>query len=225
MRKTLRKLAEITLLGLVIFFLIQNYIDYTAASYVKNIDEIPSSQAVMVLGAFVYEDTPSPVLQDRLDYALEVYQAGKAKKILVSGDHGTADYDEVNAMKNYLLKKGVPAEDIFSDHAGFNTYDSMYRARDIFEIKSLIISTQRFHITRSVYLARNLGIDAYGYPSPDKVAYHMEYLNLRESFAKGKAFLDVHILQRKPRFLGEKLPITGDGRITDDKTKFDEASK
>ena len=130
-----------------------------------NISDLPESDAVMVLGAKVYNNgKPSPVLRDRLDYGYELYAQGKVKKILVSGDHGQIDYDEVNIMKDYLIEKGVPREDIFMDHAGFNTYDSMYRAKAIFCIETLLISTQDFHIARSIYIARKLGIDAYGYP-------------------------------------------------------------
>jgi len=113
-----------------------------------------------VLGAQVYSDgTPSPVLRDRLDYALVLYNSGKANKILVSGDHGTKGYDEVNVMKAYLMEKGVPREDIFMDHAGFDTYDSMHRAKSVFCVESLLISTQDFHIKRAIYIGRRLGID------------------------------------------------------------------
>jgi len=169
----------------------------------------------MILGARVYSGgRPSPILRDRLDYGYELYAQGKAKKILVSGDHGQTDYDEVNVMKDYLMEKGVPREDIFMDHAGFNTYDSMYRAKAIFEIETLLICTQDFHIARSVYLARSMGIEAYGYPCEDKPTYGMNRLKLRESFARLKAFTD-NIVKRKPKYLGETIPISGDGILTE----------
>ena len=178
--------------------------------------ELPEADAVMVLGAHVYNNgIPSPVLRDRLDYALEVYNAGKAKKILLTGDHGGLDYDEVNAMKDYLLDCGVPREDLFLDHAGFNTYDSMYRAKKIFCVESLIISTQKFHISRAVYIARRLGIEACGYPCEDKKIYNMAYLSAREWLARAKAFADTDIFRREPKFLGDKIPITGSGLVTD----------
>jgi len=169
----------------------------------------------MVLGAMVHGETPSPVLEDRLLFAYELYKTGKAKKILVSGDHGREEYDEVNAMKQFLLDKEVPAEDIFMDHAGFNTYDSMYRAKEVFQVRTLIISTQKFHINRALYLAEKMGIEAYGYPSPDKDLYNMEVLNTREGLAKVKAFLDADILKRKPKFGGEAIPISGSGLLTE----------
>jgi vancomycin permeability regulator SanA len=186
-----------------------------AKSYIlSSADDAPVCDAVMVLGARVYgSGAPSMVLRDRLDYGYELYALGKAGKILVSGDHGREDYDEVNAMREYLIKKGVPGEDIFMDHAGFNTYDSMYRAKEVFCVGSLLISTQEFHISRSVYIARKLGIDAYGYPCEDKAAYSMFSLNLRESLARVKAFWDV-MVHRAPQYSGDPIPISGDGNLT-----------
>lgn len=199
-------------------YCIISYVDSSSDNYIVDLDNAPRADAIMVLGAYVYSSgEPSLVLAKRLDYGYELYKAGKAKKILVSGDNGTVQYDEVNAMKNYLLKKGVPAEDIFLDHAGFNTYDSMYRAKEIFGIKKLLVSTQQFHINRSIYIARQLGIDAYGYPSTDDVLLNIKWQNFRELLAKVKAFIDVDILKRKPKFLGEKISIDSDGKITDDK--------
>ena len=120
-------------------------------------------------------------------------------------------------MKDYLIKKGVPPQDIFLDHAGFDTYDSMYRARDIFGVKSLIISTQQFHINRALYISQRLGLESYGYPSEDKVIRRIYLQETRESLAKVKAFLETDILRSKPRLLGPQIPITGDGRATFDK--------
>ncbi len=200
----------------VCFIGVQAYVDRFARNYLVTEETAPECEAVMVLGARVFSDgRPSLVLEDRLVYAHRLYSKGKAKKILVSGDHGTKSYDEVNVMKDYLLSLGVPREDIFLDHAGFNTYDSMYRAKNIFQVKTLLISTQNFHISRSVYIARKLGIDAYGYPSRDKKYYPMEYLNLRESFAKVKAFVDTEVFKRKSKYGGDVIPIGGSGILTE----------
>jgi len=203
------------ILGISFFFGIQIYIVQSAKEYILNeAAEAPESDAVMVLGALVYNvGKPSLTLKDRLDYGYELYALGKAKKILVSGDHGQKDYDEVNAMKDYLMEKGVPREDIFMDHAGFNTYDSMYRAKDIFEIKSLLICTQDFHIARSVYIARNLGIYAYGYPCADN-GINIKFNKLCESLARVKAVIDTTV-KRKPKYLGDAIPISGDGILTE----------
>ena len=204
------------IVGILFFFGVQIYIVQSTKKYVsKDMETLPECDAVLVLGAFVeYDGTPSLVLMDRLNYGLELYNEGKAKKIIVSGDHGQKHYNEVAAMKDYLIENGVPREDIFMDHAGFNTYDSMYRAKEIFGVESLLISTQDFHINRSVYIARKLKIDAYGYPCEDKTAYRMTSLNIRESLARVKAFGDVTV-KRKPKYLGNIIPISGNGIATE----------
>ncbi|MDR0325929.1 MAG: DUF1294 domain-containing protein [Oscillospiraceae bacterium] len=206
-------IANIAMSGVMTFFLIQNHIVRFAEPYlIRDADDAPVCDAIMILGAQVYNDNrPSAILRDRLDYGYELYTLGKANKIIVSGDHGNKDYNEVGAMKEYLVNKGVPSEDIFMDHAGFNTYDSMYRAKEIFGVKTLIIATQDFHIGRSVYIARKLGIDAYGYPCEDR--YSVEANNRRESLARVKAVWDA-LVKRKPRYLGDTIPISGNGDLT-----------
>lgn len=181
--------------------------------------DVPVKQAALVLGARVYaEERPSPILEDRLATALELYQSKKVQKLLVSGDHGRTDYDEVRAMRKYFTDRGVPAADVFMDHAGFDTYDSVYRARDVFQAESLVIVTQEFHLPRALYIAKRLGIDAAGI-----VADRREYTagatrrnTLREPLARIKAFGSV-TFGAKPRYLGEPIPITGDGTMTDDR--------
>lgn len=219
-RKIIKRLiiaaCVMLVLASALFAAIQVYINKSAKPYLVTLESAPEAEAVIILGAMVYSNgSPSPILRDRLDYGYELYISGKVQKILVSGDHGTEGYDEVNAMRDYLLAKGVPREDIFMDHAGFDTYDSMYRAKEIFGIDTLIISTQQFHMSRAVYIARRLGINAYGYPSEDKDIYNMTYLNLRESLAKVKAFIETDILRRESKFLGEAIPIMGDGTVTE----------
>ena len=125
--------------------------------------EAPTAKVAIVLGARVYEDgTPSPMLADRLATGVELYKLGKVDKLLLSGDHGTTTYDEVNVMLRYCLDRGVPDEDVFTDHAGFDTYDTMYRARDVFKVTDALVVTQDFHLRRAVYIARSLGLEATG---------------------------------------------------------------
>jgi vancomycin permeability regulator SanA len=178
--------------------------------------ELNSADAVIILGAYVRPDGAlSWILKDRLDTGLAIYNLGKAPKIIVTGDHGQKNYNEVQAMKDYLLEKGVPAEDIFMDHAGFDTYDSLYRAREIFQVQSAIIITQNFHLPRAVYISKRLGIETQGVEA--KLYYPWWYMNtIRDSIARVKAYADVEILKSKPRFLGEVISITGDGRVTQD---------
>ncbi|MCI8336143.1 MAG: DUF218 domain-containing protein [Peptococcaceae bacterium] len=218
-KKTLKKLLQIigilAFLGIAAIFSICFYVSQVGKPYLVTPETAPAVDAILILGARVYSDgRPSPLLQDRLDYGYRLYAAGKADRIIVSGDHGRKDYDEVNAMKNYLLTKGVPPEHIFLDHAGFNTYDSLYRAKEIFQVKSLIVCTQEFHMPRALYIGRRLNLEAYGYAAPDKAMYHMAYNHFRERLAQVKAFLETDVLHRKPKYLGNIIPIQGSGLLT-----------
>ena len=137
----------------------------------------------------------------------------KVSKILVSGDHGTVEYDEVNTVKAYLLENGVQPENIFLDHAGFDTYDSIYRAKEIFEVESVVIVTQEFHLPRAVYIGNSLGIETHGYIADRQPYVAAIWNSFRESLARIKAFLNV-TLNSKPKYLGEPIPITGDGTLS-----------
>jgi SanA protein len=223
-KKTIVKLVIILSLVLVLFaavFLIINAVVISAAApYVfgiEDIDSIDKADCVIVPGALVYgDDRLSMVLRDRVDYAISLYNAGKAGKLLFSGDHGRTNYDEVNAMMDYAIKKGVPKEDIFLDHAGFSTYESMYRARDVFQVKSCIIVTQKFHVSRAVYIARALGLDAVGVNSDPRAYSNATRDAIRESLARVKDFFSV-ILLPEPKYLGDAIPIFGDSGLTHDK--------
>lgn len=172
----------------------------------------PHAQAALLLGARVYSDGRlSDILKDRADTALDLYNAGKVEKILVSGDHGQTTYDEVNAMRDYLLAAGVAPEDLFLDHAGFDTYDSIYRAKHIFEAKSVLIVTQDFHLPRALFIARGVGVEAYGV-SADRHQYVMaRYNELRESLARIKAYFEV-AFGAESKYLGEAIPLNGDSK-------------
>lgn len=178
--------------------------------------DAPTAQVAIVLGARVGPGArPSPMLADRLETGLELYRLGKVTKLLLSGDHGTLPYDEVNAMRSYVVERGVPAQDVFMDHAGFSTFDSMYRARDVFLVEDALVVTQDFHLARAVYTARALGLEATGV-SADRRAYaDSDRLAVREWLARCKAVLQLHVLGSEPRFLGPVIPITGDGRQTE----------
>lgn len=186
---------------------------------IRLIQDVQPAQAALVLGAYVFPDgTPSTMVEDRLITAYDLYQAGKVKKILISGDHGQIEYDEVNAMRRYLEAKGVPTEDIFMDHAGFDTYDSMYRARDVFQVDSAIVVTQAFHLPRAVWLARRLGLEAEGVVADRWEYAGAKYYATREVLARVKAFGE-WASRQKPTFLGPVIPITGDGRATHDQPR------
>lgn len=189
-----------------------------ARKYVHNdISAIPNRTAILILGSQIRGKRLSPVLQDRVDAGISLMQSGKGEKLLLSGDHGQIYYDEVNAMRLYVLANApdIAEEDIFMDHAGFSTWDSMYRARDIFEVKDVLIVTQKFHISRAVCMARSLGLDAVGYGiNQDRFrGRSLRNWQIREYFARVKAFFSI-VRKPKPRYLGDKIPISGDGRAT-----------
>ena len=172
---------------------------------------------ILVLGCGVRPDgTPSAMLADRLQRGVSLYQNGVSPKILMSGDHGQDDYDEVNTMKNYALEKGVPTEDVFMDHAGFSTYESMYRAKEIFKAEKIVIVTQQYHLYRAVYIAEQLGLEAYGV-SCNYHDYSGQFMrDVREVLARVKDF-GMCITKPEPTVLGEVIPVQGDGTLTNDK--------
>jgi SanA protein len=178
---------------------------------VNDIGNIPPAHTCLVLGAAVYGDgRVSDVLYDRMMKALELYQAGKVKKFLLSGDHSTFYYNEVRQMRGFMLRQGVPREALFLDHGGVNTYCSMVRARKVFRADDCIVVTQRFHLPRALYIARKAGLRAWGFPADRRRYLHRYRYAVREYFACAKAFLDV-MIGREPRLPGETIPITGSG--------------
>ena len=175
---------------------------------VENLD------CALVLGAGVQDDgTPSAVLRDRLDVALSLYRHGRVERILVSGDHRSKSYDEPNAMRRYLEANGAPREAIFMDHAGFDTYSSVWRAKNVFGAERVIVVTQDFHLPRALYVARSLGMAAEG-ASADKRLYRgIAWLHVREILSRTKALLDVTVA-RRPRHEGPRIDLRGDGNVT-----------
>lgn len=179
-------------------------------------ERVQPAQAILVLGAGVVGGAPTPMLEDRLKVGLELYRAGKAPKLLLSGDHGQVEYDEVGVMRRYLEAEGVPPEDLFLDHAGFDTYDSLYRAQAVFQADSVIVVTQAFHLPRALWLGQSLGLQVQGVEADLRHWPELESAyRVREHLARLKAFGEV-LVGRAPRFLGPAIPITGDGRVTHD---------
>lgn len=207
------------LIGLIALFVINGIVKSAADGRLLSIEEAASLDAdcILVLGAGVYSGgQPSPMLSDRLDYGIRLYENGAASKLLMSGDHGRVDYDEVNVMKEYAMERGVPSRDVFMDHAGFSTYESLYRARDIFEAESILIVTQEYHMYRALYIAERLGLEAYGVCSDPREYAVQWYRDIREVAARAKDFIQC-IHMPEPTFLGEAIPVSGDGDVTNDK--------
>ncbi|MBQ7897585.1 MAG: YdcF family protein [Clostridia bacterium] len=169
------------------------------------------ADAVLVLGCLVKGTTPSGMLSDRLDTALTIEHTAP---FIMSGDHGTKEYDEVNAMRDYAVNKGVAIERVFMDHAGFCTYDSIYRAKEVFGAERLVIVTQEYHLSRALYIAKRLGIDAIGVPSDLHSYYGQTMREVREVLARNKDFFSC-LLKVKPKYLGDKIDLKGDGRVTE----------
>lgn len=205
---------------LVGLFIIKESVDLLGKRYIiydkKNIKEDINN--IIVLGAGVKTDgTPSDILMDRLITALEIEDKNNEKRFLLSGDHGREGYNEVKAMKNMLVEDGVNEEKIFLDHAGFSTYESIYRAKEIFKVEKAIIITNEYHLPRALYLARKMGIEAYGIPSDIRKYDNIDLYEKRENLAKIKDFIYVNILKPEPTFLGDEIPIeTSNGLDTDD---------
>ncbi|MCI7570795.1 MAG: YdcF family protein [Clostridiales bacterium] len=202
-----------------LFAVINIIVLLSAQSRIVDIEEakaLGSFDCILVLGAGVWRNNrPSHVLEDRLKIGIEAYCAGVSDKLLMSGDHGRNNYDEVNVMKSFAMDCGIPSENIFMDHAGFSTYESMYRARDVFSAHRVLIVTQKFHMYRALYIANALGLEAYGLTSDLREYANATYSQLRESLARVKDFFMV-IFKPLPTYLGEVLPVNGNGNVTND---------
>ena len=171
---------------------------------------------VLVLGCYVFENgTPSAMLHDRLTRGVELYNKGAAPKLLMSGDHGREHYNEVDAMKQFAVDEGIPTDDIFMDHAGFSTYESIYRAKEVFQAKKILIVTQEYHLYRALYIADQLGLEAYGVSSDYRTYVGQFMRDAREVLARVKDCA-VCIFKPEPTFLGEAIPVWGDGDLTND---------
>lgn len=184
--------------------------DKEALNLLKNME----ADCILVLGAGIKDDnTPSPMLKDRLDVGIELYKLKAAPKILLSGDNGRIGHNEIHVMLNYVIAAGVPEEDIFCDHAGFSTYDSMYRARDVFCVSRAIVVTQEYHEYRALYIGQKLGMEVRGVSSDQERYSGQFYRDFREMLAIAKDYLKV-AAEADPVVGGEVIPINGSGLIS-----------
>lgn len=179
---------------------------------------VPAEPVAIVFGAGIGGGgSLSPMLADRVQAAVDLYRAGKARKLLMTGDNGSVSHDEVTPMRRFAIARGVPAADISLDHAGFSTYDSCYRAREIFGVTHAVLVTQRFHLPRALYTCLQLGVDVVGLGTPDWGLYSdglMYYYSLRESLATLNALWELHVTRPTPSFLGpfEGIRMSGDDK-------------
>ena len=176
-----------------------------------------NADCILVLGAGVRPDgRPSPMLEDRLLQGISLYKMGASVKLLMSGDNTKKGYDEVNTMKQYALDKGITSEDVFMDHAGISTYDSIYRAKEIFQADKIIIVTQKYHLYRALYISDSLGLDAYGVSANPRIYAGQSLREFREIMARAKDFVKC-IYMPPAAILGETISVSGDGNVTNDR--------
>ncbi|MBP3708194.1 MAG: YdcF family protein [Clostridia bacterium] len=219
MKKIIMYITIILIIMILIILGINFYVKLSTKKQIIKKEDCSNLQdvdCIIVLGAGIWGDKPSPMLEDRLLEAISLYENNVSAKIIMSGDHGQEDYDEVNVMKKFAIEKGVPSEDIFMDHAGFSSYDSMYRAKEVFGAKKVVIVTQEYHLYRSLYIANKLGLEAYGVASDPRKYAGQTMRELREVLARDKDFVKC-IFKPKPKYLGDTIPISGDGNMTNDK--------
>ena len=218
MKKLLKYGITIIIIIVIIVLGINLYVKKSTSKQIMNENDsakLSDVDCIIILGAGIWGDKPSPMLEDRLLEGIKLYQNNVSDKIIMSGDHGTKEYDEVNIMKNYAIEKGIPSENIFMDHAGFSTYESIYRARDIFKAKKIVIVTQKYHLYRALYIANQLGIEAYGVGADPRQYVGAAYRELREILARDKDFVKC-IFKPEPTYLGDTIPVSGNGDITND---------
>ena len=224
-KKTLRRIIAIFLclciLGISAPVVINAAVTLTTADQIiepQDAAKIQDVDCILVLGCYVHSDgNPSDMLHDRLQRGVELYELGAAPKLLMSGDHGRTNYDEVAAMKQFAINAGIPSEHIFMDHAGFSSYESIYRAKEIFGAKKILLVTQEYHLYRALYIADRLGVEAYGVSAEYRSYSGQTGRDIREFLARVKDFV-TGIFKPEPTYLGETIPIWGNGNLTNDDT-------
>lgn len=210
----------LVLLSVLIVSVMNIYVKTVGGACFLSIEEaadLSDVDCIIVLGCQVRPDgSLSDMLHDRLYRSVELYQAGVSEKLLVSGDHGGLYYNEVGAMKRFATDNGVPSENVFMDHAGFSTYETMYRAKEIFQARKVVIVTQEYHLYRAVYIAKQLGMEAYGVSSDLRTYIGQSKRDVREILARCKD-VAMCVFEPEPTHLGEEIPISGNGDVTNDK--------
>ena len=218
----LKKIIKYGIICIIILLCIVFAINFYVVNTTKNqiitsdkISDFKDFDCILVLGAGIWGNKPSPMLEDRLNTAISLYKNNVSSKLIMSGDHGREEYDEVNIMKNYAIEKGIPSEAIFMDHAGFSSYESIYRLKEIFKAKKIILVTQKYHLFRALYIANQFDLDAYGVNADPRKYVGAMYREFREVLARNKDFMQC-IIKPNPTYLGETIPVSGNGDITID---------
>ena len=208
-QKHFKKLFYLSLIGLVLVFGINFYVkSKTNFLIFYSENKIPKNKVGIIFGAGINGDKPSKYLKDRLDAGIKLFKAKKINKILLSGDNGSDAHDELTVMKIYCFKNGIDTTKIYIDYAGFDTYSTMFRAKNIFKIDKAILITQEYHLNRAIYIGNNLGIESIGFSANQGEYRNYNYVRFREYFSICKSVIDV-IRNREPHFLGTEINING----------------
>lgn len=183
---------------------------------VEEAAQLSDIDCIIVLGCQVKADGRlSDMLHDRLARGVELYDNNVSDKLLMSGDHGRTNYNEVGAMKQFAIDNGVPSENVFMDHAGFSTYETVYRAKEIFQARKVVIVTQEYHLYRALYIAEQLGMEAYGVSADLRSYSGQSKRDFREVLARCKDYA-MCIIKPQPTYLGDAIPVSGNGNLTND---------
>ena len=212
----IKLLILVSVFSIAILIILDSWVVSSTKDRIIPISEVESADCILVLGAGVWPDNqPSPMLRDRLDRSIELFETATAPYLVMSGDHGQKNYDEVNVMKDYAIEKGIDSDLIYMDHAGFSTYESIYRLKYIFKAEKVIIVTQKYHLYRALYIAKALGLDAVGVAASETEYSGQLFRDLREVLARNKDFFNV-LIKPEPTVLGELIPLGSGGNQTND---------
>ncbi|MBE8727678.1 SanA/YdcF family protein [Flavobacterium hungaricum] len=214
MKKYLKTFLYLAILGFVAIVSVNYYVkSSTKKNIYYSIKRFPKNDVGIIFGAGINGNQPSKYLKDRLDAGIMLWKAKRINKILLSGDNGREEYDELTVMKNYCYRHGVDTTKIFIDYAGFDTYSTMYRAKHIFKIKKATLISQEYHLNRAIYIGQKLGIKSVGYSANKGQYLGYQYVTLREYLSRFKSFLNV-LRNREPRFLGQEININGESNYS-----------
>ncbi|MFD1601520.1 vancomycin high temperature exclusion protein [Flavobacterium artemisiae] len=209
MKKFFKIILYLSIVGIIAILSVNYYITSSTKKHIYySLKKFPKNDVGIIFGAGINGNQPSKYLKDRLDAGISLYKANRINKILLSGDNGREEYDELTVMKNYCYQHGVDTTKIFIDYAGFDTYSTMYRAKHIFKIKKATLISQEYHLNRAIYIGQSLGIKSAGYSANKGEYLGYKYVTCREYLSRFKSFLDV-IRNREPKFLGNSINING----------------
>ncbi|WP_395052369.1 vancomycin high temperature exclusion protein [Flavobacterium sp.] len=216
MKKQFKKLFYLSIIGLIILFSVNFYVKSVTNSLIySSQNDLPKNNIGIIFGAGINGDKPSKYLKDRLDAGIFLFKSKKINKILLSGDNGNDEHDELTVMKKYCYSKGIDTTKIYIDYAGFDTYSTMYRAKYIFKIQSAILITQEYHLNRAIYIGNKLGIKSVGFSANVGKYNNYKYVCFREYFSILKSVFDV-LRCREPHFLGNEVNINSVSNYTKD---------